>query len=591
MPSIHISPASLTLAIGASAKLNTSAPSGVKWSSDAVKVALVTSDGSVIALSNGVATITARKGNVSAKSIITVGTGVPDAPPPPPPPPPVDPTPDPVEPPPVEEPPTPSDPVPPPVIGPVLSSAAMPFAGYAKLPFRTFNHYYGGGSAIRRVNGRLRVFTIYLSDAQPANYGLAEYEIETVAPVPDLATAPRMVGIADHGNVWAKCFANAGQTTEQVGYGAINPGGMLWDDVRKGLWITYGDPYGVSLPLHPTLAFVKFEGDRAVGLYGPWRQQLPPNQTRGTLTAIPKAFGDAYLGGARMGISSGSNSGIATCPRGCNLVAVEDFDPLTKPAATLPNPPYDPQSPGVQVKNRILFTHDIHHRQARDDRYKECGMWKPGDPVEKHYDCRIGSYAKRGLPAWGGPVTGGDNESDSVTGGLWIATPNTEGFFNFAQLVTTPEGYDPGGTDPDKLVHCGYADPEHATKSGSAAAGYENGKCCHGQADPFWGATGPFAHLVVPHAMFYNVSDFVRVLSGQVPVYGLTPTEIKQYTAGGKLSFPGIAMQQRSGWFGGNPSFDTESRYVIAVLRNVDSTSAFGDQQRQPCFAFFGPVA
>jgi hypothetical protein len=591
MASLTITPSTLTLAIGEAAQISAST-GGVKWSCSRPDIALVTASGSVTGLRNGTVEILARKGNATARATAKVGTGVEDPPLPPPPveppppdtdpqePTPTDPTP--TDPPPVVVPPTPTDPAPLPPIGTTFGGARLVYRGVYRYPFSTANLYYGGGFALRIVNGKRRILTSTIGEGNPATRELLEYELPEAAPALDIAAAPRMVGIATHGDLWASAFAWSGTREGVGGYGAITDGGKLWDEERKALWLSYGDPYGVGTGQYPTLLYAQFKADGSLDrVYGPWRQQLPPNMTRDHLTAIPAAFGDAYLGGARIGITSGSHSGIVSCARGSNLVGIVPFDPLTLPPAVPPSPPMDPLN--AQVRNRVVLMHDAAHRQARDTRWKVCG-WA-SDPNQQHYSCDRESYVKPGPATFGGPVGLFDVEDDTTTGSVWIQAGGEWWLVVFGILVTTPEGYRAPG-DPDGLVHTWYGDPEHASKSGSMAAGFADGKCCHGQSDPFWGATGPGSHLRIPHAWVYRAADLVPAATGQAPAWTPAPTATIQFTENGRLAFPGIDLQQRGGWFGGGIA-DPSGRYVYVAMATVDPTSAWGANAKQPVVGVF----
>lgn len=450
----------------------------------------------------------------------------------------------------------------------VLQPGDLTFLGYYRYP-NDWDMAFSGPYALRDVAGDKRWFVGLQADDEKK---LVEFELPTAAPDPVIADAPTCTYITDHGFVYANAFANA-EVLCSADVNAVNFGGLAWDETREGFWFAYGDPYGVSNNHHPTLMFAKFSGGTLTGVYGPWRQAPRPNSSRGGLTAIPAAFGDAYLDGARFGIASGSNSGIATCPAGCNLAGIEDFDPTTLPAATTPNPAY---SEGVtnQIENPWVFLHDSDHPQARDSNYKICFWWRSGDPGSQHYNCTINNHIEPGTAVWGGRIFGLVNENDSIAGSVWIDTATKRGLLFFGQLVTTPTGYTPPGSDPDGLVHTGYGDPTHATTNGTTGAGYEDGKCCHGQDDPYWGATGPFAHYKVPHAWCYDPEDLVDSATGAADLWSRTPAWVHQFVDGsGNIVFPEVpSNQMRSGFFGG-PVFDPDTHRLYAVIHDMDPTS------------------
>jgi hypothetical protein len=175
-------------------------------------------------------------------------------------------------------------------------------------------------------------------------------------------------------------------------------------------------------------------------------------------------------------------------------------DPTSTPADVLTNTHWTIASQGI-------IQHDINHRQTRDSNYWTCG-WKQA------YDCRVGGTIATGPGLFGGsdPAAG---ESDTMASMVWVDLPDKHGVLYFGQLVTTPVGYSAPG-DPDGLVHMWYGDPFR--RDGTPAQ-----TCCHGQDDPWWGATGPGAHYRVPMGWIYNPNDLVATAQKKADLWSRTP--------------------------------------------------------------------
>ena len=197
-----------------------------------------------------------------------------------------------------------------------------------------------------------------------------------------------------------------------------------------------------------------------------------------------------------------------------------------------------------------------------------------GDPGSQHYNCTLANHIELGPPYWGGNAYNLVNELDSITGVCWINTATKRGVVFLAQLVTTPAGYTAEGSDPDGLVHTWYGDPVHASNNGTEAAGYENGKCCHGQADDFWGATGNGAGYKVPHILIYDPEDLVPAIEGDIDLWDVVPASVTQVTnASGEIDLPDLpsSTQMPSGFFCA-PVFDPATNRLYALVKAVDGT-------------------
>lgn len=443
----------------------------------------------------------------------------------------------------------------------VLTSADITIAGYYRVPNNIANMTDAGYNiAIRRVGAETRMFTWSNDNWDGLGNKLVEFVIpDGTAPNTTIGSATRMTYVRNWGNIWS------GRTL--TGGAAANIGSLMWDEDLHGLWWTYGDSYAPVEEHHPTLGFTHInDGTTTATSYGPWRQEWGSQRVRGGMFRVPDDFAATYTGGNTLGVMAGMSSGRAGCPYGPNGSVLDTIDPFTQ-AADIAIPPFGGQH---TIGNQGLLLHTNVTPAARDTRYKVCS-WDT--PVT--YDCRLGHTITPGPALWGaiGVATGVAVEDDTTASAVWVDTGSKHGLLFFGQLATTPIGYVPPGTDPDGYIHCGYGDPEHATKTGSSGSGYVNGSCCHGQPDAFWTATGPYCHYRVPHSWIYDPADFVSTIGGAA-LNSLTPTETIQWTnpSDGSLSWPSIAQFNRAGWVAGS-CWDPITSRVYVMIRNQDSTT------------------
>jgi hypothetical protein len=161
------------------------------------------------------------------------------------------------------------------------------------------------------------------------------------------------------------------------------------------------------------------------------------------------------------------------------------------------------------VSNHGIILHDVAHRQERDANYKVCNFNVP-------YECSGGTTLHRGEPIWSSqaPAVG---TNDNMMAYAWVDLPDKHGLVYFGQLATTPTGYR-APHDADGLIHVGYA-----MLPGSPA------HCCHGQDDPSFQATGPWAHCRVPMGWIYNPDDLVTTARGAASLWSRRPTSAFQW--------------------------------------------------------------
>lgn len=464
----------------------------------------------------------------------------------------------------------------------LLTSADLSLLGFYRFPYATWNLADGGNSlAIRTVGAETRLFT-YTYDGSPVANKLLEFVLPTGdAPSTTLASAPRMTYVRDYGNIWANAVP--------AGSGVAATSGLRWDEALHGIWWHYSDAYAPSPnSYHPTVGFTYINPTtHATTSYGPWRQQEYANSVFGTQVQIPESFANAYTGGKRWGVTSWAHSGYAECQVGCNLIVQDLPDPFTAPADTTAARPYAGQ---YTIGNQRILFHDITHPQARDQNWAICSWSKSGDAGHQHYDCRLNNYIDQGPATWSGPVGATYTEEDSASGAVWVDTPTKHGLVFFGQLITTPTGYTPPGGS--QWVHAWYGNPTHASATGSTAAGYEDGKCCHGQGDSWWGATGPGAHYRVPHSWIYDPADLIAPAQGSADPWSVTPTEVKQWTDAGDglISWPLVERRSNRSGFISQPYYDAANQLIYVMLRKQDTTSAYGNALpsiRQPMVLVF----
>lgn len=412
---------------------------------------------------------------------------------------------------------------------PVIRPEDLRFLGFIRPPLTAGDLWYARQSlTMRMVGGEPRFF---MTDNTSALY---EFSLPGGEPNPDLGAAP--IGVLR--KAWGGVMA--GRMLTGGGASSSYLGGIHWDAATNAVWWTYGEGYVPTMHDPSIGATVLNDSSGTYQSFGPWRTQWNSQRTRGAMTLVPPAFASAYTSGKRTGIMSTQSSGNAGSPFGAILSAIDLPDPTRTPA--------DPTtSTSWSITNHGLILHDLEHRQARDTRYKTCG-WTV------KYDCRAGAVLEPGLGLFSGifPAAG---EDDNMTSCVWIDLPEKHGLLYFGQLVTTPAGYRAPG-DPDGFVHLWYGDPFRS--DGSAPK-----TCCHGQDDPWWGATGPGSHYKVPMGWIYDPAHLVATAQGAASLWSRVPTSTFQW----KSYVPQLNARYGSPMFGG-AVFDPSSRRIYVALRH-----------------------
>jgi len=413
----------------------------------------------------------------------------------------------------------------------VLKPADLKFKGFIRFSIDAGNLWYPGGTlGLRKVGGESRLFTF---GNVTENNPLLEFRMPD-NPQADVASAPLAPLVRTWGTPMLGHIVTGGDPRWYY------PGGLQWEESRKALWWSYGNGYA-PVEHHPTIGCTILNDANGSGTtYGPWRTEWNCQQTRGGFVPIPAAFASANTGGKAVGIIATQASGNAHSPFGAILSAMQLPDPWSTPADVN-------GSAHVTIGNQGLILHDVQHRQARDQRYRTCG-WKV------QYDCAFGSPVVPNPGLFGGndPAAG---ENDTVKTCVWIDLPDKHGVLYFGQLVTTPEGYSAPG-DPDGFVHMWYGDPNSKNAPGGAQ------HCCHGQDDPWWGATGPGAHYRVPMGWIYNPNDLVATAQGKADLWSRTPAHTFQLKS--EIA-PQMHSRHNAGAIGA-AAFDAEKRRVYLLI-------------------------
>lgn len=347
----------------------------------------------------------------------------------------------------------------------------------------------------------------------PTGFPLYEYEIDpNLAPHTDMASAPYATFVRNWGDIRdGHIMVAAGQRNYYSGemtYRALDDTtGLLTWQTNEGYVPTIGWPeMSATILHHETGAFESF---------GPWRIDKHSEGHYRFATSILElapAFVAQYCPGFSRGVMGQMGSGVLNSPFGFSLMAVKDFDPRSLPPATGCGLPPD-------VASQIILRNDYDHRAVRDDLYQICG-WHSA------YNCAQGSPLTRGGTVWGGsdPSVG---ENDAVAWGVHIDLPTVRGLLIGGALLRTPSGYTAPG-DPLGLVHGWYGDPQHPSNAQNPSPPeFKAQHCCHGQACPWWGSTGPASHFRQPMGWIFDPAALATAkgLGGTQDPWTIQPTD------------------------------------------------------------------
>lgn len=377
----------------------------------------------------------------------------------------------------------------------------------------------GNGCFWIKPNGKIAMFQQgqHAPEWFPSGWPIIEWEIDpAVLPGKDMNTAPRMkyvrtVGDFYDGHIIA---ASGGQVNWMPG--GFAPVEDLGGGILRFRW-TYSDGYA-GYPGYPQYCMTDLNYETgAYQSYGPWKIAVDGHRhISSQIIKLPEWFRDAHCPGYSYAAIGQMGSGNLGSPAGSSLIAIEDFDPRTKPVATNATDP-------ATVKSIYLIHHGPDHKMRRPANFAIC-TW--GDNAHP-YDCRVASAIIPAQPLFGGT---GNNESmgiednDTQVGVQWVDLPDRQGLMFFYRLTSTPKGYTAPG-DPHGFVHVGYANALHGDQSGS---GFANQGCCHavaglGQYDPDWTSTGPFSNFHMPAVSIYDPAQLIAVRAGSKKLWECLP--------------------------------------------------------------------
>lgn len=450
-----------------------------------------------------------------------------------------------------------------------LAPQQIEFLGYYRIPNTGFGRYDGMGRgtlALRKVSGATRL--ILKSDETSAlgsfMGSVNELEVPTTAPSTTLSSCPVLTYV----RTWAAAdFYGTTCSDESNPF----PSAMFWDESRSGIWWVHGEAY-TGTDAAP-ISFTKISGDTATA-YGPWRVSgINAMRARGSWIPVPSALKSA-VGTAEFMVSGLVNSGVSQAPFGASLLAITvPSDPTTASA----DPPR-PSTTGTVTGQTILW-HGISNPQSRDTHYKLCTVPKIGGGGP--YSCTVTPWPlEQGAATFGSQDTSA-GENDVSTVAAWIETPQVSGLLYLGTLATTPHGY-VAPYDDDGEIHMGYANY-------SRSDGWPEHTCCHLQADPYWGSTGPWAHCRVPMGWIYHKADIVARAGGSGTSYGVTPAHTFQVYGVDEMRFYPSTTNTLGGKrcrAMGHAAYDEDAgRLYLHVVEGDEYT--VGEYPQRSCIAVF----
>lgn len=378
----------------------------------------------------------------------------------------------------------------------------------------------GNGCFWDRPDGMVALFQIgqHAPEYFLSGWPIIEWEIDPdVLPGKEMTTAPRMkykrtIGDFFHGHI----IAANGQERNWI-TGGWAPVEDLGHGVLRFRW-TYSDGYtgGTGYPQYGITDL-----DYETGLftsYGPFRIAVDGHRhISSQIIKLPTWFVDQYCPGFSYAAIGQMGSGNLGSPSGSSLIAIEDFDPTTKPPATNATDP-------ATVQSKYLIHHGPDHKMRRPATFAICSWGNNAHP----YDCRVDLKISDAEPLFGGTPNNasiGIEENDTQVGVQWVDLPDFSGLVFFYRMSATPRGYTAPG-DPKGRIHVGYANALHGSQSGS---GFLNRGCCHavegqGQFDADWGSTGPFANFHMPAVSIYPIQELIDVQQGTKKLWECVPS-------------------------------------------------------------------
>ncbi len=229
--------------------------------------------------------------------------------------------------------------------------------------------------------------------------------------------------------------------------------------------------------------------------YGPWQFACTSHYVGGSNCLIPSAFGDAYCGGARMGLSLGLSSGNAGSSWGPNLEA------LVPPTTSTPS------GLGSAALSTTTLLRYGNTSDPSSRRYRRDG----------NYNVFVGGgspdVAADGPGAHQGYWTQYDNDQGgpqlAVTS-YWIDLSDKHGFLCAGFLGHEDVWYQTGLEDQ---TGCDPVAPSGSHPAGSSFHPGPTGQCaaCHDNVQ------GPTAHIKDPHWWIFDPADLALIAQGAAP--------------------------------------------------------------------------
>jgi hypothetical protein len=362
-------------------------------------------------------------------------------------------------------------------------------------------------------------------DGYATRYPLVEMLIDpSVSPVPGEITwsTPQMTYVRDWGEFRTGHIISGSGGESNYLNGNLHMEAYPGDSTKRRLWWSISNGYVATVD-HPTLScsILNMTTHTVESIHGPWRGDTPRRRMIDhQIIALPPDFVAEHCPGYSKAMIGTMGSGLLEAPFGPELVAIQDFDPLTLPPSTGISQPAD-------FLTKTLIDHDSDHRKTTDTVFKVC-RWNGNGTLPGTYNCSYGTSLADPSGYWGGTIPGdpvdGMEETDTQAAVCWVNLPTVRGVIFYCRMVDQR----PGETT---IPHRGYGKTSHVTDaSGGAETSpsppYFDRACCHLQYDPEWGSTGPWAHQRRAKVIIYDGQDFANsvALGGAVQPYNHTPT-------------------------------------------------------------------
>jgi hypothetical protein len=260
---------------------------------------------------------------------------------------------------------------------------------------------------------------------------------------------------------------------------------------------------------------------------------------------------------------SGDHSGYQTTPYGPDLSAFAAFNPTTAPAdgytgELLIGP--------ASVTTVPLIGYDYDNRLTVSERTGYRGGEGPYGGVYPQTDVSALTVTKEFAA-----------QLDALRSCTWVDTGTKHGVVWFGTLCDTLPGYSSPG-DPDGLTHYGYGDPDGPSYGEGRPSQY----CYHGQDDPTWGATGPFAHSMVPWVFIVNPNRFLPVIANSIDPWDAGYDSA--FRLNSILDLSSHASGRVTRYKFGGSYWDASRNYLFVV---VDSMDSFSTYYSRPAIAVF----